>query len=135
MKKSDFDKLKNEWYQKLKDSGFDDAENGSEELKVRTYDMLSGKGSSNQGGGWEAKASYYQMATNLLNDYKFETHQESLIWEYHSNAISIRDITKLLNQNLPPNEQMGKDTVWLIIKKLKSTMFDMYLMPKKEYRE
>lgn len=80
----------------------------------------------------QAKQAYYQMAENFLNEYKFETKRDQIIWEYHSNGISVRDIVKVLRK---VRIEIGRQTVWDAVNRLRKKMYDMYMSPKKEYHE
>lgn len=110
------------WYKKLKRSGFEDIEMNETQLKrystdfntvtvVRTY---------------EAKTEYYSMARRFLNSFQFETPRERIIWEYHSNAISCRNIAKILNKI--SRKKTNKDLVNIIIKRLTKEMKKLYLV-------
>lgn len=110
------------WYKKLKRSGFEDIEMNETQLKrystdfntitvVRTY---------------EAKTEYYSMARRFLNSHQFETPRERIIWEYHSNAISCRNIAKILNKI--SRKKTNKDLVNIVIKRLTKEMKRLYLV-------
>lgn len=134
--KEEYNTLRDKWYQKLekvKDDvypeGFTDIERDEDTLKVYSSDKFGARrpGHSdtlNQGGGWQVKAAYYSMAERYLNEYPFETRREAVIWEYHANAISVRDIVKLLKK---VRIQMKRTAVWELIKKHKVKMFELYM--------
>lgn len=130
-KKAEFQKLKTKWYGKLKKSGFEDIESDEDNLKVWSSIFYLRRSNIS----WEAKASYYQMASNFLEEYKFTSNIEKIIWEYHSNGIGVRDISKLLKKAKIKSVKTARTSVWLIIKKLRSSMYQMYLAPKEEYHE
>ncbi len=117
MTKRDFNKLKANWYSKLARSGFEDIEQDEEYLKrgVSTIDPRRVT--------WESQAQYYQMTTDFLNDYEFNSNLERIIWEYHSNGISGRDIAITLTKAKQPINRM---TVWRVIKRLESEMKKIY---------
>ncbi len=63
------------------------------------------------------------MAESFLNDYKFESRVERIIWEYHANGISIRDIVKLLQK---VRIKRHKEQVNAVIMFLRAAMKKMY---------
>ena len=133
-KKSDFQKVQDEWYTKLKNDGFVDIEQDEDNLKVwsakfkTAYQKLPKE-------VWVAKATYYQMAENFLQDYKFATKIERIIWEYHANGISFRDIATTLNK--AKVTRTNRDNIWKVVKKLKTKMYTLYVTLEngKEYHE
>lgn len=124
--KTNFKKLRQEWYAKLKAEGFNDIETLAGDLKE-----FSTSGSRNikkvltQSGGWQFKQEYYRLASKFLNEYKFNTKLDSIIWEYHTNGISVRNIAKAL---IEINVKTNRTDVWKVVKRLKIKMFDMYLV-------
>lgn len=42
---------------------------------------------------FHAKQSYYQWARSKLNDGRFESQKDQLIWEYHAEGLSRRQIS------------------------------------------
>lgn len=119
---SEYEKLKAVWYKKLKDEGFQDIETDEDNLKTWSSRFSSKKAREL----WRAKEAYYYMATNFLNDYSFDSNLEKVIWEYHSNAMSVRNIAKLLNKSTY-SKKLSKEAVWLIVRKLEASMKRMYL--------
>lgn len=128
-KKTDFNKLQKKWYDKLKAKGFEDIEDGEDKLKVWSS-IFTSKISMES---WQAKATYYQMATNFLEEYKFESETNKFIWTKHSEGVSVRDITIFLNKK--KSTRTNRTYVWKIIKTLKHTMYQMYMSNQKEYHE
>lgn len=122
-KNQEYEKLRAVWYNKLKVDGFVDIEQDEENLKVWSTRWW------NQAPHpivMEAKAAYYQLAERFLEDYKFKNKVERIIWEYHANAISIRNIVKLLKQTKLV-KRTNRDAVYDVIKRLKESMIKMYL--------
>lgn len=119
---SEYAKLKALWYKKLKDEGFDDIEQDEDNLKSWSAKFVR-EGSPLE--LIESKTAYYQMATNFLNDYDFETELEKIIWTYHSEAISYRNIAKLLKESKVI--ETNRTTIWQIVKRLGESMKKMYL--------
>lgn len=128
LKKDSFKELQAKWYGKLKKEGFEDAEIDEDNLKLWSTRFFA-RHSIEQ---IQAKQAYYQMAENFLNDYKFETKRERIIWEYHSNGISVRDIVLVLRK---VRIKTGRQTIWTTVKRLQKKMYDMYMLPKTPYHE
>ncbi len=66
------------------------------------------------------------MAGQFLNNYNFRSKLEKVIWEYHCNGISYRNIAKLLRKvktSMTPN----KDNINAIINKLEIEMKKLYM--------
>lgn len=124
MKKSDFKKLKDLWYQKLaKETDFEDIEKDerSEYVIRKTLSLkINHKKSLFRTGAWIAKYEYYRMADDFLHIGVFDCDLDRIVWEYHANGISLRNISKLL-------EKVGirkkkKDTIGKIVRKYESVM-------------
>lgn len=126
--------LKGKWYEKLKKVEFEDIERDEDTIKAYSSDTFRRRNVDNQAGGWQVKAEYYYMATQFLNEYKFNTKMEQIIWEYHAEGIGAEDIAKTL-KSMDFKKYTNKIAVTNIIKRLKNKMFDMYMAPKKEYHE
>jgi hypothetical protein len=90
----DFKKLNDKWQKKLKKSGFEDIEQDEFQLKI----WSSRFGRSKVGEAFDTKSAYYYMATHFLNDYTFQNNTDKLIWKHHADAVSIKDIFKLLKK-------------------------------------
>lgn len=121
MSKPDYDKLKKKWYAKLAKEGFKDIE--SDEDSLKTYsNIFAQKHSPEQ---TLAKIEYYRMAEHFLNEYKFASKLDQIIWEYHSNGISMRNIAKLLKQARVA--RTNRTDVWKLVKRLRFKMYEMYV--------
>jgi transposase-like protein len=133
-KKPDYEKEKAKWYKKLENSGFVDIEQDEDNLKKwsSVFTAEVGKHSLEL---WKIKAEYFQMATNFLEEYKFDNNVEKVIWEYHANGLSIREIADLLKKARVKSVGVKKSNVSLIIKRLKNSMYAMYVAPTEEYHE
>lgn len=137
-KKQDFKTLQAKWYVKLKKSGFEDQEDENGNLK-----FWSQKFHQNykrfQGGGWQTKAEYYRLAELFLTEYKFQDEADKVIWEYHANGMSTYDIADTFKKakvyKNGTRRRRSRRTITHIITKLAHKMYEMYLAPKKEYRE
>lgn len=130
-KKTKFEQLKAKWYKKLEKSGFEDIESDENNLKVWSS-IFARKNSPEV---WQARAEYYQMATNFLEDYKFSNDVEKIVWEYHSNGISMRDISKLLKKARVKSIPINRQDIGVLIRKLKNSMYSMYVAKQDEYHE
>jgi len=120
----EFDELQKIWYDKLEKSGFVDVE--KKETNLRTYRYKGGDRHGQQSKAWqESKIEYYDLATKFLNEYEFETRLQQIIWEYHTKAISVRDIANLLRDVKVADLQ--KTAVWEVIRELRQIMKDMYI--------
>lgn len=117
-----FKKLQATWYAKLKDEGFEDIERSEDMLKVWSTTFTMAVPNSSTPIQLAAKESYYRFATHFLNEYKFEKDRDKVIWEYHSNGISMRNIAELLKKvNIKTNRQCVCDTIndlTIIMKKM-----------------
>lgn len=127
-KNKSYEELRDEWYAKLKDGGFQDIE----DKQGRILEWSSRFAAKHDQVDMDAKLAYAQMADRFLDEYKFDTELEKTIWAYHANAISVRDIAVML-QKVGINYH--KDKVHGVVKKLKKSMFSMYLLPQGEYHE
>lgn len=121
MDNQDFKKLKAEWDAKLKASGFDDIEYGNGDLLKHSS---SNRTSHHDGGPWEPKAEYYRLAHYFLNEFKFKTRLEEIVWTYHSEGISVRNIVITLNK--VRRKKVVRMTVWRIIERLRTQMKKLY---------
>lgn len=74
-----FKQLEAEWDKKLKDSGFEDAEQRSGHLKVWSHRFVVGAEVN-----MEAKLEYYRAAGHFLHEYQFPNTVERRIWELHA---------------------------------------------------
>jgi len=119
------------WYSKLKNSGFQDAENRDGNL--RTFSgrgHLKHKETSESDATWYAgrqeynniKQEYYYLAEHFLNSHRFSDKTEKQIWKLHSEGVSYRNIAKELNSKL--KVKLNKDNVNTTIKRLSSTMVE-----------
>lgn len=122
--------LQKEWYKKLKDDGFTDIENDEDHLKFYNS-QFAAQFVERDSYVWEAKAEYYRMAEHFLHEYEFESELEKVIWEYHANALSYRDIAKVLKK-LKLVKKTNRTTVYITVNKLKDKMFAMYMPDRKK---
>ena len=118
--RKEFKALQDEWYKKAKDSGFQEIEYGDGSIRncrPRTITNLDPVLR-------QAKEEYYIMAYHFLHEHKFKSNLEQVIWEYHTEGISIRNIVKTLAK---VDIHMKRDKVWRIVSKLEKLMKVKYL--------
>lgn len=99
MSRSELKKLQKEWYKKLEDTGFNDIEkNESSEYNVKrpVSKRFTEKNKLFRKGTWVVKQEYYDMALEFLNVYPFPRELDKVIWEYHANGLTVRDISQTL---------------------------------------
>lgn len=83
--------LRQEWYQTLTEEGFFDIEkqdrlrttNASHEIRKDLQTTMQ----------FDARCSYYQWARNKLNEGRFDSTKDRLIWQYHSEGVSRREMS------------------------------------------
>lgn len=115
--------LKKVWYQKLKESGFEDIEDvhsPREYLKTWHSHYFENRYTPET---FASKAEYYQRAARFLYEYHFEwfegstlvNHYEREIWRMHSEGMSFREIANnLIMRGISTN----KDKVNKVVVKL-----------------
>lgn len=119
----DYKKLKEIWYAKLKKSGFEDIEQSDGKLKEWSTRWVR-KGFSpirNQ-----SLESYFHMATRFLNEYPFESELHKIVWEYHANGLSVREIAGTLGKT----KVIKRTGAWVhkfVIKPLREEMKRLYM--------
>lgn len=112
----DFAALKKEWYNKLKETGFEDIEQDDNYLKSWTSSLVKAR---NKGSYSESKAEYYRIASHFLHDHAFVSKKEQFIWERHSEGISIRNIAIALKQaGIPTYRRDVHDTIQRLRKEM-----------------
>lgn len=122
MKKPD-QKLKAKWYKK---AGFDDPESPHFDIEQDEI-YFKGRGTSvidYRQAAWESTSEYYYLATMFLQEHKFKSNLERIIWEYHSNGLSVVDIAETLTK--VRRRKLGRMTVWRALKKLELIMKKQY---------
>ncbi len=127
-RKTEYQKQKEIWYKKLKNTkseeypnGFEDIESDENNLKEWSSKFARKKSMDSM----EAKQMYYSLATQFLNIYHFENELERVIWTYHTEGISVRNIAKTLKK--VKLKKTNRQTVWLVVKKLRTAMKKMYV--------
>ncbi len=115
-KSKEFLKLQKTWEKKLSDSGLENIEQADGNLKIWTSSFFRSRYNPTL---WKAKEDYYRLAGQFLNDHKFESTVEKLIWQLHSEAVSIRNIYLELKRL---KKKIAKDKIHNIIRKLADEM-------------
>lgn len=111
------------WYKKLKDSGFVDIEHKSGMVKAGVPNSAHYHDATLR----ELTLDYYRMAQHFLNNNKFETEQDRVIWTYRTEGLSIREIVKVLNK--ATRKKTNRIRIWKTVQKLEQEMKDYYLRP------
>ncbi len=124
-KPDEYAKVREVWYKKLERSGFEDIEQDEYNFKtgLNSYRFRN----SDVPRDYHAKSEYYSMAGQFLHAYAFASTLEKVIWEYHSHAISVRNIAKLLRK-VKTRRKMNKDSVNEVVQRLVIEMKKMYLV-------
>lgn len=111
-----FKALQNKWYSKLKDSGFNDIERDGDQLKT---DPMQNVTTFYNQDCFEAKQTYYRMVGEFLHNYKFEDIKERLIWELHSEGVSIRDsVIELKKRGYKAYKRQVHETIQKLVKEM-----------------
>lgn len=74
----------------------------------------------------DSVTAYYNMAHHFLTEYQFESELEKVMWEYHAEGLSIRNIVKVLNSTKAINT--NRERVWKTIRRLVVLMKERYLV-------
>lgn len=117
---TEFEALQKTWYDKLKANGFEDAESSERHLKF----WNTGRLANHDHHVLDNAREYYILAEHFLNDHKFDSELQKVIWEYHANGMSARDIAKILNK--VKATKTNRTSVWIIIKDLRAKMKFLY---------
>ena len=83
-----FKKLQDEWYAKLKATGFNDIEEGT---KLKDYHSTNW---NNQEAAFRKQVTedYYDKAMEIFRRYRFKNPKERLVWLLHAQGHTVRDI-------------------------------------------
>ncbi len=82
-------KLMEQWKKKLKDSGFEDIELDEQRLKEYHSSRFVSMGEE-----FREKQRYYQLASQLLHTYPFQTRISKTVWRMHAGGESVPTIVK-----------------------------------------
>lgn len=104
MDKTEFKKLQTEWYKKLKDSGFVDAENNSyhspydnvfqRKAKYKMHGVRADEYYERKTAVFLEKEQYYRLAGQFLYSHEFKTEQDEYIWKKHAEGLTMPEIVK-----------------------------------------
>lgn len=119
-KQLEFKELQKIWYDKLRKSGFEDIEQDETKLKTWSTELARDRRTVS----FRSKELYYYKANHFLHDYEFESNIEKVIWEYHSNNVSFRDISKILNA--VSKKQRSRMLIFRVIRRLQEEMKLLY---------
>jgi hypothetical protein len=112
---SDFKKLQKTWYKKLAKSGFQDIE--EDEVNLYKYSNLDSVSYL-----LPANETYYRLAGHFLHDYKFKDIHEKMIWKYHSEGFTYRELPEKVKKVI----NMGRRKYFYTVKRLSNEMLTMY---------
>jgi hypothetical protein len=115
----EFKSLKSKWYKKLAKSGFEDIEGNEEYFNASDTFTRHSSRYRDSVQRFEAKQEYYRLAGHFLYDHKFSSTLEKMIWQLHSEGLSIREITKKLQDR---NVATHKNKVHETLQQLKTIM-------------
>lgn len=122
----EFKKLQEEWYNTLKESGFNDAEKGQylKKYSFKLFETVQHRAALKDTHDelfYQSKERYFQLAGQFLYEHVFDTELHKNIWQQHAEGLSVREIGVL--QDLGPNviQQIVKhySTIMLTGKKRK----------------
>lgn len=84
----DYDALKAEWYQRLREAGFDDIELPDGRLKTRgsLRDLQRLKNFNPD--GIRTVSDYYSRADEFLETYPFDSPRDKTLWAHHCQGLS-----------------------------------------------
>ncbi len=83
--------MRKEWYSYLKQEGFEDIEKGEQLVDEGQRFLLDNKAFQSPQ-TFHAQVNYYQWARSKVNDGEFKAERDKLIWEYHSEGLSGRQM-------------------------------------------
>ena len=112
----EFRDLQKKWYGKLKKAEFKDIERPDGTLELWTCSFFKTRYNETL---FSAKEEYYRLASQLLHSHSFQDKKEMLMWQMHSEGISVRNIVKTLKAK---KFKVSKDTVHAVIKRLANLM-------------
>lgn len=111
--------LQAKWDKKLAKNGFTDIEQRDGRLKIhettRFYNMSEIRKESSE--------QYYRLASFFYHEHNFINEKQKLVWFYHSNGITIRDIVKKLRKQ---GYKAHRSTIHELIQKLLKLMYERY---------
>lgn len=110
-KRQDIPTLEAIWYEKLKQSGFDDIEDlSTSHRRLKSWDSF--KCQNIDPNRIEVVKLYFEKATDLLNENNFENWEYREIWKLHCDGLSEREIAVQF-------PKYPKSTVHWVIRKIR----------------
>lgn len=101
MDQKQLQKLQQKWYKKLAKSGFKDIEDPSrQDNPLIHWDSIEFQRYWTPDAFVE-KQRYYELARQMLFDFKFKSKRDKKIWELHADGAQNKDIAKVVD--LHPN--------------------------------
>jgi len=85
------ERLRREWYGKLKAAGFEDIETGDEHNGLLKTDKRFQEGHESAD---EAQAEYYRLASVFLHEHRWQLSRDQRIWAAHAEGVPMREIAK-----------------------------------------
>lgn len=101
---SAFQALRDMWYKKLKDEGFEDAEAGPYLKEWHSFYFQA----RHEPSSFLIKQNYFYRANHFLLTHDFDSYLDKSIWELHAKGISVRDIATALKDTHTPNCEKGE---------------------------
>lgn len=107
--------LRDEWYKKLKEQGFEDIEDiNSPREMLKTWHSRDFARRFNED-RFSAKQEYFLAAVHLLERFKFETALDKEIWTLHADGKSLREIAAI-------TQRVSKDGALKVIRRIQKYM-------------
>lgn len=119
MSSDEYKRLRDEWYQRLKDFGFEDIEQEDGRLKAWHSTRFLGFNKANFE-NQQARHDYYYHAYQFLHSHQFEKEIHRIIWEEHTKCIGPKNIAQALNES--GAYKTNHNEVWKIIKHYKKIL-------------
>ena len=98
-KSEKFKALKNEWYSKLKESGFDDVEQNDADENLKQWHAFYFQ-ARHDPDAFSYKEVYFQNAQSFLEAHEFETEFQRIVWDLHCEGGSLRQIAYALSSKV-----------------------------------
>lgn len=127
--KAQLKQLQAEWYQRLRETGFDDIEQTAESnAKLRSWHSYHFS-IQHDPSRFQAKQEYYYKATQYLDHGKFRTKTEKHLWKLHSEGLGLRQIVVVMKTN---GFHYNKDQCAAIVRRIKEEMMGIKKPVKEE---
>lgn len=118
----EFKELQATWYNRLKESGFEDIEKKNY-MKWTTSQTLARSSNRNREVFFKSIEHYYRLAGYFRYDHIFTNKIDQFIWSLHSEGKTMREIVRVLKTvSTPKALTQVKDT----IHKLRAIMYKKY---------